>query len=314
MKFCNKCGTAVTEENQRFCPECGNNLMEAEMSAPAPAPAPVQEAPVAVKPQAQPVVQTVAPAPAPAPKPEPVPMPEIDQPMNWHNFLSKQLLFAASAILVIIGILFWTGGVYQHVVFRMSDEGKFARIALNAVQGGYNDAVENPSSLFDELPQVKAAMGISSGGSFGGMNFASMENLQSSPFAEIDNGGKQAAAMIDSADLSFTSDYLYEQYGFMQFVDIFFGLLMIALGAAAAYIALGLSRFKKDTVKYFFFYNIAVLGSVVLYSILYTFVLNPFSDIFPIFTLPFFVIVLGLVASFVYNKMYYEKREKYFVR
>lgn len=297
MKFCNKCGTAVTEENQRFCPECGNNLMEAE-------------APVIEQPQMQQkVVQPVA--PAPAPKAEPVPMPEIDQPMNWHNILSKQLLFAASAILVIIGLLFWTGGIYQHVVFRMSDEGKFARIALNAVQGGYNDAIENPSSLFDELPQVKAAMGITSGSVFSGM---SMEVMQNNPFAQIDNGGKQAAAMIDSADVSFTSDYLYEQYGFMQVVDIFFGLVMVALGAAAAYLALQLAQFKKDTVKYFFFYNIAVLGSVVLYAILYTFVLNPFSDVFAIFTLPFFVIVLGLVASLIYNKMYYDKREKYFVR
>lgn len=308
MKFCNKCGTAVTEENQRFCPECGNNLMEAEASAPAPA----QEAPVVTKPQTQTVAQPVA--PAPAPKAEPVPMPEIDQPMNWHNFLSKQLLFAASAILVIIGILFWTGGIYQHVVFRMSDEGQFARIALNAVQGGYNDAIENPTALFDELPQVKAAMGISSGDTFSGMNFGSMQAMQSGPLAEIDRGGKQAAAMIDSLDLSFTSDYLYEQYGFMQFVDIFFGLVMIALGAAAAYLALQLAQFKKNMVKYFFFYNIAVLGSTVLYAILYTLVLNPFSDIFPILTVSFFVIVLGLVASLVYNKMYYDKREKYFVR
>ncbi len=310
MKFCNKCGTAVTEEDQRFCPECGNNLMEAEASAPAPAPAAV--APVIEQSQMQQkVVQPVAPAPAPAPKAEPVPMPEIDQPMNWHNFLSKQLLFAASAILVIIGLLFWTGGIYQHVVFRMSDEGKFARIALNAAQGGYNDAIENPSSLFDELPQVKAAMGITSGSVFSGM---SMEVMQNNPFAQIDNGGKQAAAMIDSVDFSFTSDYLYEQFGFMQVVDIFFGLVMVALGAAAAYLALQLAQFKKDTVKYFRFYNIAVVGSVVLYSILYTFVLNPFSDIFPIFTLPFFVIVLALAASLVYNKMYYDKREKYFVR
>ncbi len=306
MKFCNKCGTAVTEEDQRFCPECGNNLMEAE----APAPAPVQ---VVEQPRVQPQAPTPAPAPAPtpAPAPEPVPMPEIDQPMNWHNFLSKQLLFAASAILVIIGILFWTGGIYQHVIFRMSDEGKFARIALNAVQGGYNDAVENPSALFDELPQVKAAMGITSGSVFSGMNLEAMKN---NPFAEIDNGGKQAAAMIDSVDFSFTSDYLYEQFSFMQFVDIFFGLVMIALGAAAAYLALQLAQFKKNAVKYFRLYNIAVLSGIALHSILYTFVLNPFSDIFPIFTIPFFVIFLGLVASFMYNKLYYDKREKYFVR
>lgn len=76
--FCSKCGSHV-EENERFCPKCGNDVTAAA-GAPAPAAAPVAAAPIPVAAPAPPPVYAAPPPPpqgyaAPPPPPQGYPPP-----------------------------------------------------------------------------------------------------------------------------------------------------------------------------------------------------------------------------------------------
>ncbi len=271
--FCPNCGTQVSDSTA-FCPNCGTRLA-AQAAPAAPAPEPVSPAP--------------APAPTPAPIPEPV------QPAQQQAAYQPQPQAAYTQ----------QPAYQQQAPYPQQVSYQQASIPKGSAWGTPIAGVKLPSSIGE----------LFAGYNKTGVSYAESVGLKMKWYKALTSVLLYLSALgllwmgVDTIfDFSGTgfSGYMYGNYPALQVVDIIYGIFLIAIAFVALYIRMRLAQFASDG-PHLYLLLLVVNGCA---SLLYTLAISAIVGYFDGATIT--GSFAGVIAMFVLNRTYFDKRQALF--